>query len=231
MVLSRIFSVSLLGLDAVPVEVEVDARQISEGFNFVLVGLPDTAVRESKDRVLTAIKNSQLSFMGNAYTVNLAPGDLKKEGVLYDLPIAIGVLIAALSITSSVPDDYLMVGELGLSGELRPIQGALASAMLAKQLGKKGILLPTHNAKEAASLPGIAVIPIKNLNDAIKFLRNPTSIPPLPTPALNELFQPTSSTIDFSDIKGQAHVKRAMEICPRATTTSSSQAPQDQANR
>jgi magnesium chelatase family protein len=212
MPLSRILSVSLLGLDAVPVEVEVDVCRAEKGC-FVLVGLPDTAVRESKDRVLTAIKNTGHSFANLACTVNLAPGDLKKEGVLYDLPIALGLLKAMKGISSTVPDDYLMVGELGLSGELRPIQGALASAMLAKQLGKKGILLPTHNAKEAASLPGIEVIPITTLNDAFNFLKNPQSIKPLPTPTINELFKHAPSVIDFSDIKGQAHVKRAMEIC------------------
>lgn len=212
MALSRIQSVALVGLDAIPVDVEVDVQR-SDKIHFVLVGLPDTAVKESKDRVLTAIKNAGHPIAGLSCTVNLAPSNLKKEGVLYDLPIALGVLKGLKAISTAVHDDYLVVGELGLSGELRPIQGALASAMLAKQLGKKGILLPASNAKEAASLPGIEVIPIVTLNEAFQFLQNPKAIAPISIPLDNALFQSTPPLIDFADVKGQSHVKRAMEIC------------------
>ncbi len=211
MSLSRMHSVAFLGLDVQLVEVEVDAIRADKPY-LVIVGLPDTGVRESKDRVLTAIKNSGYSAFGVACTVNLAPGDLKKEGALYDLPIALGLLRALHTIETRVHDDYLVVGELGLSGELRPIQGALASAMFAKGLGKKGILLPAANAKEAAALPGIEVIPIKHLKEAVAFLQNPTSIQPLATHLSNDIFSMVPPIIDFSDIKGQAHVKRAMEI-------------------
>ena len=214
MPLSRIQSVALIGLEAIPIDVEVDVYQ-GEKINFVLVGLPDTAVRESKDRVLTAIKNANYTIAGVNCTVNLAPSNIKKEGVLYDLAIALGLLMGLQksAIQTNVHNDYLVVGELGLSGELRPTQGALASAMLAKQLGKKGILLPTHNAREAASLPGIDVIPIATLNEAFNFLKNPLSIQPLSTPLSDTLFQMALPLIDFADIKGQTHVKRAMEIC------------------
>lgn len=212
MALSRIHSVSLIGLDAIPVEVEVDVSASGDKTFLVIVGLPDNSVRESKDRVLTAIKNSGYKTSEIACTVNLAPGDLKKEGALYDLPIALGLLRAMESIKTSVHDDYLIVGELGLSGELRPTYGALASAMLAKDLGKKGILLPAANAREAACLPGINVIGIHHLKEAVQFLQNPTTIPPTVNKLSESIFKNTPPIIDFSDIKGQAHVKRAMEI-------------------
>ncbi|MBA3816842.1 MAG: YifB family Mg chelatase-like AAA ATPase, partial [Parachlamydiaceae bacterium] len=212
MSLSRMLSVSLIGLDALPVEVEVDVNSCEDKTILVIVGLPDAAVKESKDRVLTAIKNSGYSISNIACTVNLAPGDLKKEGALYDLPIALGLLKSMHALDSKVHDDYLFVGELGLSGELRPIHGALASAMLARQLGKKGILLPAANAKEAAALPNIEVYAIHHLNEAIQFLKAPHTFQPVKANISDDLFRHAAVLIDFSDIKGQAHVKRAMEI-------------------
>ncbi|MEI8366346.1 MAG: YifB family Mg chelatase-like AAA ATPase [Parachlamydiaceae bacterium] len=211
MSLSRIHSVALVGLDAVPVEVEVDVHD-SDKTIFVIVGLPDNAVRESKDRVLTAIKNSKFSAFNIVCTVNLAPGDLRKEGALYDLPIAMGLLRSLGVFDTETHRDYIIVGELGLSGELRPIHGALAGAMLAKETGKKGILLPAVNAEEAAVLPGIAVIPIRNLREAVEFFKNPNSIKPISKSVTNDLFSHAVPTVDFADVKGQAHVKRAMEI-------------------
>lgn len=211
MSLARMLSVSLLGLEAIPVEVEVDVGR-SDKTTLVIVGLPDTAVKESKDRVLTAVKNSGYSTANTFCTVNLAPGDLKKEGALYDLPIALGLLRAMHLLESTVHDDYLFVGELGLSGELRPICGALPSAMLARQLGKKGILLPAANAKEAAALPNIAVHPIHHLNEAIQFLKAPDTFQPVDYQISEDLFSLSAPLVDFADIKGQVHVKRAMEI-------------------
>lgn len=209
--LSRMLSVAFLGLDALPVEVEVDANEYEKTI-LVIVGLPDAAVKESKDRVLTAVKNSGYSISKIGCTVNLAPGDLKKEGALYDLPIALGLLRSMKAVESNIHDDYLFVGELGLSGDLRPIQGALASAMLARQLGKKGILLPAANAKEAAALPNIAVYGIHSLNEAIQFLKAPQSFKPVVNKISDDIFRHTPPLVDFADIKGQAHVKRAMEI-------------------
>lgn len=212
MPLSRLLSVSLIGLDALPVEVEVDVNACEDKTILVIVGLPDTAVKESKDRVLTAIKNSGYSIANIACTVNLAPGDLKKEGALYDLPIALGLLTSMHGLDSKIHEDYLFVGELGLSGELRPVYGALASAMLARQLGKKGILLPAANAKEAAALPNINVYGIHHLNEAIQFLKAPDTFQPIKAELSEDLFHQSSVLVDFADIKGQAHVKRAMEI-------------------
>lgn len=211
MTLSRIYSVSFLGLDAVLVEVEVDVVK-SDKLSLVIVGLPDTAVRESKDRVIAAIKNSGFKTGDIHCTVNLAPGDIKKEGVLYDLPIALGLLLSLGVITNDLSSEYLVVGELGLSGELRPIQGALSIAMLAKDLKKKGVLLPAFNAKEAAAVPGIDIYPINHLKEAVQFFQKPNTFSPLSTTVSSDLFQHQTPLIDFSDIKGQAHAKRAMEI-------------------
>lgn len=213
MSLTRIPCVSLLGLEAVPVEVEVDVTPGGERPILVIVGLPDTAVREAKDRVLTAIKNSHFVVSPLYCTVNLAPGDLKKEGVFYDLPIALGLLKSLGLIKSEINlNDYLMVGELALSGELRPIQGALAIALLARKLGKKGILLPASNAKEAAATPGIDVFAITHLKDAVQFIQNPSFLKPIKAEPNETLFQNIAAAVDFADIKGQLHVKRALEI-------------------
>lgn len=212
MPLTRLHSVSLIGLDALIVEVEVDVARDQEKTGLIIVGLPDNAVRESKDRVITAVKNSQYSPYNTVSTVNLAPGNLKKEGVFYDLPIALGLICSLDAIKTSTIDDYLFVGELGLSGELRPIQGALAAAMLAKKIGKKGIVLPAQNAKEAAALPGIDVIGVHHLKDAVRFLKQPESIPPTSIAISQSIFAESLPLIDFADIKGQAPTKRAMEI-------------------
>lgn len=211
MALARIHSVSLLGLEAVPVEVEVDVSKSDKFLSLVIVGLPDNAVRESKDRVLTAIKNSKFYIEFSHYTVNLAPGDIKKEGPIYDLPIALGILYAS-DILKGVKNisDYLVVGELSLSGQLRPTYGSLAIAILARSMGKKGVLLPATNAQEAAAVPGIEIYGIKNLADAVKFFQGTFSLSPCQTVSFESKELP--STIDFADIKGQTHVKRALEI-------------------
>lgn len=212
MPLSHLHCASLVGLEALPVEVEVDVAK-SDKLSLVIVGLPDTAVRESKDRVLTAIKNSGFRLETNHCTVNLAPGDLKKEGVLYDLPIALGLVRSAgfLKQEGSCPSDYLIVGELGLSGELRPLTGgALAIALLAREQGKKGLLLPASNAEEAAFVEGLAVYGLKHLKEAVQFLQNPSVLSPLSLRKHSPT--PPPPLVDFCDIKGQAHVKRALEI-------------------
>lgn len=212
MPLSRIYSVAFLGLDAVLIEVEVDISP-AEKQVLVIVGLPDASVKESKDRVLTAIKNSGFRQELCYCTVNLAPGHLRKEGALYDLPIALG-LLRSHGVIPEMPfhSDYLCVGELGLSGEMRPIQGALSIAMLAKDLGKKGVLVPAANAEEAAAVSQIEVIAISHLRDAVNFFRNRESIKPTATTISSDLFKNATPLVDFADIKGQSHVKRAMEI-------------------
>lgn len=208
--LSKIYSVAFLGLESILIEVEVDAVKTDKG-RFVTVGLPDASVKESKDRVLAAIKNSGYSVDQVACTINLAPGDLRKEGALYDFPVAMG-LLQALKMIAAPPNffnDYLLIGELALGGELRPIYGALPMALLARSLGKKGVILPKANAQEAAAVPGINVYAIANLKEAVQLIANPLP-PPIP---FCELYLARSRPIvDFADVKGHAHVKRAMEI-------------------
>lgn len=207
-------SASIACLDAVSVSVEVDAMVAEERQSLVIVGLPDSAVRESKDRVLSAVRNSGYA-LGSLYgVVNLAPGDLKKEGSLYDLPIALGLLSSFGKIPhSQIQNDYLVVGELALSGELRPVTGALSMAVLARDLGKKGLILPIQNAKEAAAVPGISIIPVTHLNEAVAFFSNPESIQPVSVSMTQDLFTAARDiAIDFADIKGQLFVKRAVEI-------------------
>ncbi len=213
MSLSKIFSTALIGLDAAPIEIETDVCKGEEKTILIIVGLPDAAVKESKDRVLAAIRNSGFKLGPVNATINLAPGDLRKEGALYDLPIALGLLRGANFLENKAClDHYLIVGELALSGHTRPIQGALAAAMLAREHNKKGVLLPAANAKEAAAVPGIQIFAINHLADAVKFFKDPSSLEPVSPNLSQDLFANAPPLIDFSDIKGQSHVKRAMEI-------------------
>ncbi len=211
MALSRLQCVSLIGLEAVLIEVEVDVAT-SDKLTLVIVGLPDTAVRESKDRVLTAVKNSGFT-LGSIYsTVNLAPGDLKKEGVLYDLPIALGLMRSSGLLKEHINlTDYLIVGELSLSGHLRPLAGALAIAMLARAQGKKGVLLPACNADEAALVQDIDIYGIADLQEAAQFVREPAKFTPTKT-KIDAFGNAQEPLVDFSAIKGQLHAKRSFEI-------------------
>lgn len=214
MPLSVFYSASLACLDAVPISIEVDAHKVGEKQTLQIVGLPDTAVRESKDRVLAAIKNSQFNI-GSIYgVINLAPGDMKKEGPLYDLPIALGLLCSlGFMPDSQVSHEYLVIGELALSGSLRPLNGALSMAMLARSLGKKGVLLPAQNAKEAAAVAGIDVFAIAHLKEAIDFFLAPHTLKPVTAHIAAHLFKDSREiAIDFADIKGQYYAKRAVEI-------------------
>lgn len=214
--LTQFKSAALQGLDVSLVHVEVDIGK-PEGeqdkTQMVIVGLPDIAVKESKDRVLTAIKNSVGHLGPIKCTINLAPGDLRKEGPLYDLPIAVGILASAKRFQSpEFFQDFLIIGELGLSGETRPIVGALALAIHARSIGLRGVMLPAANAKEAAAVPGIQVIPISHLKDVIQFFSNPQSVVTQETVNAQALFTQSEPEIDFADICGHAFAKRAMEI-------------------
>lgn len=211
MPLAHIQSVAFWGLEALPVDVEVDVIK-GEKLSLVIVGLPDTSVRESKDRVLAAIRNSSFQMQEMHCTINLAPADLKKEGALYDLPIALGLLRALGIISRDTHKDFLCIGELGLSGEMRPICGALTMALLAKKLKKRGILVPHINATEAALVQDLEVIPISHLKEAAAFLNQTGGVSAIKRPLSDNLFKNQSPSIDFSDIKGQMHAKRALEI-------------------
>ncbi|MGC9944043.1 MAG: YifB family Mg chelatase-like AAA ATPase, partial [Verrucomicrobiota bacterium] len=208
--LARICSAAVNGIDAFAVEVEVNCGY---GDTFIaLVGLPDAAVKESKDRVSTAMANSGFKFPMGKTTVNLAPADIKKEGPSFDLPIALGMLAASEQIKTDQLDHFTTVGELALTGAVRPVKGVLSIALRAKADGKSGILVPAENAAEAAVIRGLNVIPIQNLREATQFLEGEVRIFPAKVD-LAKLFEHESEDEnDFSDVKGQENVKRALEI-------------------
>ncbi len=209
--LSKIFSAALMGIDAYLVEVEVSLERALP--SMAIVGLPDSAVRESRERVMAAIKNSGFDFPVKRITVNLAPADIRKEGSSFDLPIAIGILAAHGKIAEQKLEDHLILGELALDGTVRPIHGALSVAWrFRKDDTIKGILVPAANAREAALAQGPRVYPITTLRQAIAFLNNDETIEPY-TVDIQSLFNESHHYIvDFADVKGQEHVKRALEV-------------------
>ena len=207
--LAKVMSSAVIGIDAYIVEVEVD---ISRGLpSFSTVGLPEGAVRESKERVKASIKNSGYEFPSERITVNLAPADIKKEGSAFDLPMAIGILAATGLIPSDFLNKYLFLGELSLDGLIRPIKGALPISVTAKNLGLSGIFLPSENATEAAVVEGIDIYPVSTLSLLVECLCGLSKISPLHVD-FNRLFETHDQQMDFSDVRGQENVKRAMEI-------------------
>lgn len=215
--LAKIFSFGLLGIEAYPVEIEVD---VSRGLPAVtLVGLADTAIKESKERVKSAIKNSGFSWPAERITISLAPSDIKKEGASFDLAIALGILCATQQINSQNLKDYCILGELALDGSLRPTRGALpislaiSKLLSAEQAGKiRNIILPAYNAKEAALAPDICVWPQKTLKESVEFLSRPQDSKPFKLD-LETLFKfNTDYQFDFSEVKGQYLAKRALEV-------------------
>ncbi len=208
--LARVHSGSLQGIDGLPVEVEVD---ITFGLpSFSTVGLAEGAVRESKDRVKAAIKNSGYEFPNRRIVINLAPADVKKGGTGYDLPIALGILAASELFGKEPLNDYGAMGELSLDGRIRPVHGLLPLAMAARDQGLKGILVPEGNVTEAAIVSGLEVIPVAHLHQAVDFLAGTEQISPARAD-LDELFrQGCRYEVDFSEVKGQEQAKRALEI-------------------
>lgn len=209
--LSKIFSSSTLGVDAYRVEVETDIQQQLPAF--VTVGLPEGAVRESKERVTSAIKNSDFVFPAKRVTINLAPADIKKEGSAFDLPIAVGILAATGQILRERFDEYVMLGELSLDGTLRPVPGILPMTMnIVPNNGIKGIIVPKENAKEAAMAQTIPVISVGSLKEAIHFLEDESTIKPYHIDIKAVFERALSYSIDFNDVKGQESAKRALEV-------------------
>ena len=208
--LAKITSGATIGLNATLVDVEVDIPD--EGLpSFTIVGLPDKAVEEAKERVRSAIKNTGADFPTTRITVNLAPADLPKVGPAYDLPIALGILIASRQIAPEISDSFFF-GELSLDGSLRHTNGILPMAYLAREKRLKRIFIPKINQKEAAVVPGIKVYPIENLIELLRFFRGVVEIVPAKKVRLEGLLKTSEAEFDFSEIIGQEHAKRAMEI-------------------
>ena len=207
--LSKIQSATTIGIEARPIEIEVD---ITKGLPaIVIVGLPDAAIRESRDRVRSAIKNSQFEYPSQKITVNLAPGNVKKEGPCFDLPIAIGVLVASGQLFYKNINDFVFLGELALNGRIRPVKGALPIAMSLKGSAKK-IILPEKSAHEASMIQGVEIYAINTLSSVCDFLNGLVSLEPLKHKTMALQNRPMSHDLDFSDVKGQGYAKRALEI-------------------
>ncbi|RCK74047.1 MAG: MG(2+) CHELATASE FAMILY PROTEIN / ComM-related protein [Ignavibacteriae bacterium] len=209
--LSQVLSSATYGINAHIVKVETN---IEKGlYSFVVVGLPDNAVKESRERVIAAIKNTFTKIPNMKITVNLAPADIKKEGSAYDLPIAVGILSALEIIKNDLLNEFVILGELALDGSLRPVHGVLPIAVEVKKNNLKGMILPKENAKEAAMVEGIDVYPMSSLSETVDFLNGEYEILKPFKIDMNEVFsQERQYSIDFSDVKGQENVKRALEV-------------------
>lgn len=213
--LARLHSVALLGIEAIACEVEVDVAD--RGFiGSAIVGLPDAAVKESIDRVHTAIVNCGYAIPRKRSVINLAPADVKKEGPAFDLPIGLGLLIADGTIASEWTDDYLVAGELALDGRVRPIKGALSMAMLAAERGMRGIILPRENANEASVVSDVDVIPVSNFAEAVGFLTGELELEPTHVDLDRVFAEQSAYEVDFADVRGQEPAKRALAIAAAA---------------
>ena len=208
--LAKTFGSALHGVDATIITVEVSEGQ---GQHFYIVGLPDGAVKESEQRVESAIKQVGYFFPRTKVVVNLAPADIRKEGSAYDLPIALGVIHASTQANLKELENYVIMGELALDGSLRPIKGVLPIAIEARKKGFKGFILPTENALEASIVNNLEVIGVKNLKEAVNFLRGSLKIEPLITDT-RDIFSNSQNDYDadFSHVQGQENIKRALEI-------------------
>lgn len=208
--IAKILSSAVLGLDAYLVDVEVD---MAMGLPmFTIVGLPDAAVKESKDRVRAALKNTGFNFPVKKVTVNLAPADIKKEGSGFDLPMALGILVAEGVLEEDQVKDYIFVGELSLDGRIKAVRGALSIAVAVKTAGGAGLVLPAENATEAAVVKGVRVFGVSTLPEVVEFLSQRQTLQPTAV-NLEEIFTEYSIYAeDFVDVKGQEHAKRALEV-------------------
>ena len=208
--LAKVFSFGLLGIEAYPIEIEVD---VSRGLpTTTLVGMADTVIRESRERVKSAIKNSGFNWPAERITISLAPSDIKKEGACFDLPIALGVLAATEQLNAGSLNNCYMLGELSLDGSLRPTRGILPVAMAIVKSGMPNFILPLPNVKEAAIVSGVNVFGLKTLRQTVEFLNNPDMLKPVKF-SQEELFKQNSSyALDFQEVKGQYLAKRAIEV-------------------
>ncbi len=208
--LVKVFGAAVQGIDAKLITIEVNC---SRGIRFLLVGLPDTSVKESHERIVSALQVNGLKFPRQQIVINMSPADIRKEGSAYDLPLAVGILAASGSIEPSRLDRYLLMGELSLDGSVLPLRGALPMALMAKENGFEGFLLPADNAREAAIVEGLKVYGVNNIREVVGFFNGEETLKPTKVD-LNEEFARTKLAFefDFSEVKGQENVKRALEV-------------------
>ena len=206
--LVKTFGSALNGIEAITVTIEVN---IDRGVQFFLVGLPDSAVKESQQRIEAALTNNDLKYPKKKVTINMAPADIRKEGSSYDLPIAIAILAASEQVSTELLDQYIIMGELSLDGSLNPIRGVLPIAIRAMQDGFKGLILPSANAQEAAVVEDIDVYGVDNIMDVISFLNGASNLKPIEISRYDQNIEDVYA-FDFADVKGQENIKRALEV-------------------
>ena len=208
--LVKTYGSAVFGIDATTITIEVN---IGKGVNFILVGLPDSAVKESQQRIKSALTNNDFNYPGKEITINMAPADIRKEGSTFDLPIAMGLLGASQQVNSDKFEDYLFLGELSLDGSLKPMRGILPIALTAKREGYKGIILPKENAQEAAIVNGLDIHGASSIKEVVEFLNGVNTIPITHLDIEKEFHKKLDEfTVDFRDVKGQQNIKRAFEI-------------------
>ncbi len=208
--LVKTYGSAVSGIDAITITLEVN---VGQGVNFFLVGLPDNAVKESQQRIEAALKNVGYKLPGKKIVINMAPADIRKEGSAYDLPLAMGVLMASEQIKSENIGDYLIMGELSLDGGLQPIKGVLPIAIQARKEKFKGFILPKHNAREAAVVDNLEIYGVENIKEVIDFFNGDTKLEQTVVNTREEFSAGLNETeFDFADVKGQENIKRSLEI-------------------
>ncbi|MDD2243899.1 MAG: magnesium chelatase domain-containing protein, partial [Dysgonamonadaceae bacterium] len=208
--LVKVFGAAVQGINATLITIEVNC---SRGIKFMLVGLPDTSVRESHERIISALQVNKYKVPRQQIVINMAPADIRKEGTAYDLPLAIGIMAATNSLPNDELDKFVLMGELSLDGNILPIKGALSIAVLAKEKGFRGLILPADNAKEAAVVKGLEVYGVRNIREVVDFFNHKGDLKQTIID-IEEEFKNSQSDFefDFCEVKGQESVKRALEV-------------------